>query len=336
MGGDVLDPLAVDIDLAAVAQRFQKLRAGERAVLAVEDRFGVLGHRGLHNFNRHPEVAAKRPWNGCTARAVALRGSLRSRLRVTEIGSFPIKRPERKRRDDGDCEQCAAHIGGGKGDGAGRRADKKADRDRQHGEELIADLVEFADRRRPMPAAGEAAPGQDQLGGGDAELGHVAGHDIGLRNAFHQEPHQHALRAHGAGRDQAGDDAVPVVGVLDRRAEQQHGGEDRQQRRFQRQHQRQRRAAGVAGEMDQRRGDRGGDQERDDGEELAGDAVIVGDQFGAGDDEAAGDLRGEQAEQRQIGVAVDIAGDEAQQHRHGFGQRRFALRGDVGHGWSPR
>jgi len=42
--------------------------------------------------------------------------------------------------------------------------------------------------------------------------------------------------------------------------------------------------------MDQRRGDRGGDQERDDGEKLAGDAVIMGDQFGAGDDEAAGDL----------------------------------------------
>ena len=192
--------------------------------------------------------------------------------------------------------------------------------------------VEFADRRGPVPAAGEAPPGDDQLGHGDAELGHVAGHHVGLRDAFHQEPHQHALRAHGAGRDQAGDDAVPVAGILDRRAEQQHGGEDRQQRCFQRQHQRQRGAAGRTRKPDQRRGDGGGDNKRDDGEEFSGDAVIVGDEFGAGDDEAAGDLGGEQAEQRQISVAVDIAGDEAQQHRHGFGQRRFALRGDVGHG----
>ena len=53
-----------------------------------------------------------------------------------------------------------------------------------------------------------------------------------------------APMAHG--REQAGDDAVPVAGILDRRAEQQHGGEDRQQRGFQRQHPRQRRAAAVA------------------------------------------------------------------------------------------
>src|SRR5580693_7916546 len=32
MLGDVLDPLAIDVDLAAVAQRFQELRAGHRAL----------------------------------------------------------------------------------------------------------------------------------------------------------------------------------------------------------------------------------------------------------------------------------------------------------------
>ena len=38
MGGDVLDPLAVDVDLAAVAQRFQKLRAREWTLFAGDDR----------------------------------------------------------------------------------------------------------------------------------------------------------------------------------------------------------------------------------------------------------------------------------------------------------
>src|SRR5579862_5339314 len=54
VSGDVLDPLAVDIDLAAVAQRFQKFRAGERAVLAGKDCFGVVGHRLLHTYSPSP------------------------------------------------------------------------------------------------------------------------------------------------------------------------------------------------------------------------------------------------------------------------------------------
>ena len=44
MLGDVLDPLAVNVDLAAVAQQFQKLRAGERALFVGKDRFGMLWH----------------------------------------------------------------------------------------------------------------------------------------------------------------------------------------------------------------------------------------------------------------------------------------------------
>ena len=48
MGGDVLDPLAVDVDFAAVAQRFQKFHAGERPLLAGDDRFGMFGHGVLH------------------------------------------------------------------------------------------------------------------------------------------------------------------------------------------------------------------------------------------------------------------------------------------------
>ena len=37
---------------------------------------------------------------------------------------------------------------------------------------------------------------------------------------------------------------------------------------------------------------------------------------GAGDDETAGYLRGKQSEQAEIGVAVDVAGDETEEHRH--------------------
>ena len=40
--GDVLDPLAVDVDLTPVAQGFQELRPGERTFFAFEDRFGML------------------------------------------------------------------------------------------------------------------------------------------------------------------------------------------------------------------------------------------------------------------------------------------------------
>jgi hypothetical protein len=46
VGRDVLDPLAVDVDLAPVAQRFEKLRARERAFLAFDDCFRVLRHGG--------------------------------------------------------------------------------------------------------------------------------------------------------------------------------------------------------------------------------------------------------------------------------------------------
>ena len=39
----------------------------------------------------------------------------------------------------------------------------------------------------------------------------------------------------------------------------------------------------------------------DNGEQLSGRSVVVGNEFGAGNDEAAGHLRGEKTEQRQIG-----------------------------------
>ena len=53
MRGDVLDPLAVDVDVAAVAQRFQEFRPGERAILTGDDRFGMLRHGVLHVQLRH-------------------------------------------------------------------------------------------------------------------------------------------------------------------------------------------------------------------------------------------------------------------------------------------
>src|SRR5580692_759195 len=40
MGGDVLDPLAVDVDLAAVAQALEIFRAGERPPLCPDRVFG--------------------------------------------------------------------------------------------------------------------------------------------------------------------------------------------------------------------------------------------------------------------------------------------------------
>ena len=47
MRGDVLHPLAVDVDFAAVAQRLQKFRAGKGALLSGDDRFGMLRHCSL-------------------------------------------------------------------------------------------------------------------------------------------------------------------------------------------------------------------------------------------------------------------------------------------------
>ena len=44
MRGDVGDALAVDIDLAAVAQRLQVLGTREGALLAFEDGFRMIGH----------------------------------------------------------------------------------------------------------------------------------------------------------------------------------------------------------------------------------------------------------------------------------------------------
>ena len=52
MGGDVLHPLAVDVNFAAVAQRLQEFRSGERAVLSGDDRFGMLRHCTYSMINR--------------------------------------------------------------------------------------------------------------------------------------------------------------------------------------------------------------------------------------------------------------------------------------------
>ena len=44
MRGDVFDALAVDVDFAAVAQRFQKFSSGKGALFARDDCFGMLRH----------------------------------------------------------------------------------------------------------------------------------------------------------------------------------------------------------------------------------------------------------------------------------------------------
>jgi hypothetical protein len=53
MGGDVVDALALDIDLAAVAQALEIFGAGERPVLAGDD---VLGLRFAHD---HPFLVVR-------------------------------------------------------------------------------------------------------------------------------------------------------------------------------------------------------------------------------------------------------------------------------------
>ena len=44
MLGDVLDPLAVDVDLPAVAERVQIFGTGEWPLLVGADVFGIAGH----------------------------------------------------------------------------------------------------------------------------------------------------------------------------------------------------------------------------------------------------------------------------------------------------
>jgi hypothetical protein len=50
--GPVLHSLAVDINFAAVAERLQEFRSGERAVLSGDDRFGMLRHCTYSMINR--------------------------------------------------------------------------------------------------------------------------------------------------------------------------------------------------------------------------------------------------------------------------------------------
>jgi hypothetical protein len=79
-----------------------------------------------------------------------------------------------------------------------------------------------------------------------------------------------------------------------------------------------------------------GDQKSEDRKDLSDDAYIVGDKLGAGSDKTAGHLGDKQAEQSEEGIAVDIAGDEAQQRRHPSRQRHFPRRRGFGHIRSPR
>ena len=50
MRGDIADALAIDVNLAAVAQRFQEFRSGEGPLLAGDDRLGMIGHIFLRSY----------------------------------------------------------------------------------------------------------------------------------------------------------------------------------------------------------------------------------------------------------------------------------------------
>ena len=184
-----------------------------------------------------------------------------------------------------------------------------------------------------VPAVVKAPPRHDQFGRCDAKLRHIAGHHIGLRNVLHQKPDHDALRAHRHGGKHASDDAVPIARVAHRWAEHHDANKNRQQKRFKAEHPRQHAALRVVRRDAECGGHGRGRDKRGDRNELAGNAEIARYEFRAGDNETAGDLRGEQAEQAQIGVAVEITGDEAEQHRHQQRHRRVvAARNCFGHG----
>jgi hypothetical protein len=122
--------------------------------------------------------------------------------------------------------------------------------------------------------------------------------------------HDHALHAHGHGGEQAGDDAGGGAGAGNRRPGKDDDTKDRQQRRLESKHEGQGFPAPVAREPDQRRADRGREQESNDRQHFAGNAFVMRHKLGARGHEAAGYLCDKQAEQAEKRVDVDIAGNE--------------------------
>src|SRR5215470_8058923 len=57
MSGDILDAFTIDVDLAAIAQRFQKLCPRERALLSLDEVLWVLWHWDLQRFGMQASVA---------------------------------------------------------------------------------------------------------------------------------------------------------------------------------------------------------------------------------------------------------------------------------------
>jgi len=57
MPSDVLDAVTIDVDFAAIAQRFQELRPRERALLSLDELLWELRHLYLQRFAQYTSVA---------------------------------------------------------------------------------------------------------------------------------------------------------------------------------------------------------------------------------------------------------------------------------------
>jgi hypothetical protein len=156
--------------------------------------------------------------------------------------------------------------------------------------------------------AGAPPPGAAKLRRLDPKLGHVAGHHVGLRNAAHQEPHDHALRPHRHGGEGARDDACQPSGPFT-------GGPASM--RKQKTARKSVSSASIHGKASWPLSRASpinaaaeAAEERDDVDHFAGEADVIDDKLGAGSGEASGRLRHEQPEQGEKRVAVDVPGGE--------------------------
>jgi hypothetical protein len=96
VGRDVLYPLAVDVDLAPIAQRLQELRAGERAILAFDNFFRALQHGVISRLVGHISLFEKTVID-CTVALSTLEttspaiGGLPARGRAFHVDPIPFR-----------------------------------------------------------------------------------------------------------------------------------------------------------------------------------------------------------------------------------------------------
>ena len=188
---------------------------------------------------------------GCARHAARSSKDALRRLRpyrANATRSLAIERPQRERTDDGDGEKRALQAGHGESGGAGRGADQKAERDRQHGQKLAADFGEFAHGPRASCRLSAQAAARRRS----------------VRSAAMPScvilPVMTLVCGMPFIRSRTSTLCAPIAMAANRPATMpcqslasliggpntHHRGEDREQRRFERQHPRQRGAAGLS------------------------------------------------------------------------------------------